>query len=496
MDNKFYIATSIPYAYAKPHIGNMYEFVLSDAIARYKRMKGFDVYFQTGSDEHGAKIENHAKKNNINSQDFVDENVKVIKNLCENLKISYSKFVRTTDKIHKKAVQNIFTKLYEKGDIYKGIYTGLYCTPCESFFANNVVNDNKCPDCNRELIEDKEEAYFLNLKKYEKELRKYLSKDVVMPEFRKKEIIKNFLDCGLEDLCITRKNITWGIKVPFDTQYVSYVWIDALSNYFNFFEDKIIPCDLHVIGKDILRFHIIYLPVIMMALNLELPKKFLAHSWVLAKDGKMSKSTGNVLYSDKLVEKYGLDTIRYYLLKEINYSNDGAISDDLIIERYNSDLANTLGNLVSRTIAMSDKYFEGIVINTNCTKNIDNEFKNILEENKEEYFKNMNEYMVPDAVENILIILRRANKYIDETTPWILGKEGNKERLNTVLYNLLEVIRQSTILLSPLLPDTSKKIFTQLNTNKISFETLEDFEGMSYTKKLGNREVLFNRLEQ
>lgn len=492
MEKDFYIATAIAYAYAKPHIGNMYDFILADSIARYKREKGYNVYFQTGTDEFGQKIGNYAVSNNMDPQDLVDETSSIVRNLCDGMNVSYDRFVRTTDPIHVKKVQEIFTKLYNKGDIYKGTYNGSYCVPCESFFAKSAIKDDLCPDCGRKLIDSSEEAYFLKLSTYEDKLKEYLSDNIVIPEFRKQEIINNFIADGLQDLCVSRTTVEWGIEVPFDTKHRIYVWLDALTNYINFFEDDIKQCDLHIIGKDILRFHIIYYPVILMALGLELPKKFLAHSWVLAKDGKMSKSLGNVLYSDDLAEKYGVDPIRYYILHELNYSNDGRFYDEIFIERYNSDLANTIGNLVNRTISMANKYFDGNIINTKEVQGVDNSFQTEIDSLIEEYFVNMDNYIVYEALENVLKIYKRCNKYIDETTPWVLGKENNNDRLHTVLYNLLNNIRVATILLKPFMPETAENIFKQINTSDIMFDTIKR---ESEFNNLEKPTPIFNRIE-
>ncbi len=476
---KFYISTAIAYASSKPHIGNTYEIVLADAIARFKRYQGYDVYFQTGTDEHGQKIEEKAKNNNVNPQEYVDNIAQEVKNIWDTMNTSYDKFVRTTDSKHKEIVSKIFKKLYDQGDIYLGEYKGLYCVPCESFFTENQLIDGKCPDCGREVSKEEEEAYFLKLEKYSKKLEQYIEEhpNFIEPKLRKNEIVNNFIKPGLQDLCVSRTSFKWGVPVNFDDKHVVYVWIDALSNYITFLGydlensskefKKYWPADVHLIGKDILRFHTIYWPIMLMALNLPLPKKIFGHPWLLSGDDKMSKSKGNIVYADELVNLFGVDAVRYYLLHEIPFSQDGTFTYELLIERINSDLANVLGNLVNRTIAMANKYFDGHVSNKAQVQEIDNDLFNTINNAYIKTSEKMNDLRVADAIDEVFEIFKRANKYIDETTPWILAKDPNsKERLETVIYNLLETIRKGSLLLEPFLPDTSKEILRQLNTNK------------------------------
>lgn len=510
MKPKFYITTSIFYASAKPHIGNTYEGVLTDAIARYKRLMGFDVRFHTGTDEHGEKVQNKAKENNQNPQEYVDNISLEVKRIDDTLNISYDKFVRTTNPHHKEIVQKIFTKLYNQGDIYKGTYEGLYCTPCESFFTEKDLVDGKCPDCGREVHKTKEEAYFLKLSKYNKWLEEYIEThpDFIKPESRKNEIVNNFIKPGVQDLCISRTSFDWGIKVPFDTKHVIYVWLDALTNYITFIGydpdnsseefNTYWPADVHIIGKDILRFHTIYWPVILKALDLPLPKTIFGHPWVLSSDSdKMSKSKGNVLYADELVKLFGRDAVRYYVLHEIPYGHDGNIGYELIIDRINADLANTLGNLVNRTINMSHKYFDGIVKNSNKVEEIDNELINQATTLGDRIEEKMKDLKVADALEEIIDLYRRCNKYIDETTPWLLAKEeSKKERLQTVLYNLLETIRIATVYLQAFLPETAEEIFKQLNTQNRKVESTKDFKGMDDGIILNKPEILFARIDK
>lgn len=474
--NKYYISTAIAYTSAKPHIGNTYEVVLADAIARYKRQKGFDVYFQTGTDEHGEKIELKAKEKGVTPQAYVDDIAKEIKNIWDVMNTSYDNFVRTTDPKHEKEVQKIFNKMYEKGDIYLGKYEGLYCTPCESFFTESQLVDGKCPDCGREVKKASEEAYFFKLSKYQDKLVDYYNShpDFIKPDSRKNEMINNFIKPGLQDLCVSRTSFSWGIPVEFNPKHVVYVWLDALTNYItnigydvdNPTEEfkKYWPADLHLIGKDIIRFHTIYWPCFLMSLDLPLPKQIFGHPWLLFGNDKMSKSKGNIIYADDLVNYFGVDAVRYYVLHEIPYANDGTITYELLIDRINSDLANILGNLVNRTISMANKYFDGNVKNTKCN-DIDDEIliKNIygLSSKIDEKMSNLE---VGAALDEIFDVLRASNKYIDITAPWTLAKDdSNKSRLETVIYNLLESIRCCAVFLKPYLPDTSDEIFRQLN---------------------------------
>ncbi len=501
---KYYITTAISYTSGKPHIGNTYEVVLADAIARYKRSKGYDVYFQTGTDEHGLKIETKAKEAGVEPQEFVDSVANEIKRIWDLMDASYDNFVRTTDKHHKEIVQKIFNKLYEQGDIYKGEYEGWYCTPCESFFTDSQLVDGKCPDCGRDVQKQKEEAYFFKMSKYQDRLLKYIEEhdDFIEPESRKNEMINNFLKPGLQDLCVTRTTFKWSIPVTFDPKHVIYVWIDALTNYITFIGydpdgssdlfKKLWPADLHLIGKDILRFHTIYWPIILMALDLPLPKKIFGHPWLLTDNDKMSKSKGNVIYADDLVELFGIDAVRYYLLKEIPYANDGNLTYELLIDVINSDLANTLGNLVQRTISMANKYFDGVVTNKECYEDIDSKFIDKINSLSSNIDKAMDKLAVSDAINSILEVLRASNKYIDETTPWILAKdEDSKDKLETVLYNLLESIRVCSINLSFAIPSTSKEIFRQINNTK---EENSYLKGNKY--EVGTPSVLFQRIDK
>lgn len=501
---KFYITTAIPYASGKSHIGNVYEDVLADAIARYHRKHGDDVYFQVGLDEHGLKIEEKAKEKGISPQEHVDSIAVEFKEMLDLLNISYSNLVRTTDKEHCKKVAKIFQKLYDQGDIYKGEYEGWYCTPCESFYTESQLVDGKCPDCGRVVTKAKEEAYFLKLSNYEQRLIDYIEThpDFLVPESRKNEIINNFIKPGLQDLCVSRSTFTWGVQVPFDTKHVIYVWIDALINYITFLGydvdgsteefKKFWPADLQLLGKDIFRFHAIYWPIILMALDLPLPKQIFGHPWLLFSNDKMSKSTGNITYADDLCKKYGTDAIRYYCLHEIPYAQDGNYTEDLLIERINSDLANVLGNLVNRTIAMGNKYFSGHVTNTKVNEPVDNELIDLINITKDKLKKDVDSIHLIDALDDIFDIARRSNKYIDETTPWQLAKDENsKARLETVIYNLLESIRVIASHLESFLPETSEKIFNQLNNNKKDEEYLLDNE-----YNLGTPSPLFMRIEK
>ena len=501
---KFCVTTAIPYASGKSHIGNVYEDVLADAIARYHRKKGDDVYFQVGLDEHGLKIEEKAKERGISPQEHVDSIVVEFKEMLDLLNISYSRLIRTTDPEHCRKVEKIFQKLYDQGDIYKGEYEGLYCTPCESFYTESQLVDGKCPDCGRVVTKAKEEAYFLKLSNYEKRLVDYIEThpDFLVPESRKNEIINNFIKPGLQDLCVSRSTFTWGVKVPFDPKHVIYVWVDALINYITFLGydvdgsteefKKYWPADLQLIGKDIFRFHAIYWPIILMALDLPLPKQIFGHPWLLFSNDKMSKSTGNISYADDLCKKYGTDAIRYYCLHEIPYAQDGNYTEELLVERINSDLANVLGNLVNRTISMGNKYFDGKVSNTNVYEDVDRELIDLVNTCKDKVANNIDTIHLVNALDDIFDVLRRSNKYIDETTPWVLAKdETKKARLETVIYNLLESIRVCASLLESFLPETSEKIFNQLNNNHKEEEYLKDNK-----YNLGTPSPLFMRIEK
>ena len=505
---KYYITTAIAYTSRKPHIGNSYEIVMTDAIARYKRMQGYDVFFLTGTDEHGQKIEEYAKQSGVTPKEYVDKVAGEIKETCDLLNTTYDHFIRTTDDYHEKAVQKIFKKLYDQGDIYKGSYEGMYCTPCESFWTESQLVDGKCPDCGREVKKAKEEAYFFRMSKYQKQLEKYIedNPDFIFPEQRKNEMVNNFIKPGLQDLCVSRTSFKWGIPVDFDPDHVVYVWIDALSNYITalgYSPDgsgdnykKYWPADVHIIGKDILRFHTIYWPIMLMALGEPLPKQVFAHPWLLFGSDKMSKSRGNVIYADDLVKLIGVDAVRYYLLSEMPYVSDGSITYETVFERYNSDLANTLGNLVNRTVAMSNKYFDGQVMAPSAQEPLDEQLKDAALTAVENVDKLLSKYRVSDALEAILSLARRSNKYIDETAPWVLAKdEDKKERLGTVLYNLLESIRFIAILISPFMPETAEKIFKQINTQVTSYDSLKEFGGLKAGEKVGTAEPLFSRLD-
>lgn len=505
---KYYITTAIAYTSRKPHIGNSYEIVMTDAIARYKRMQGYDVFFLTGTDEHGQKIEEYAKQSGVTPKEYVDKVAGEIKETCDLLNTTYDHFIRTTDDYHEKAVQKIFKKLYEQGDIYKGCYEGMYCTPCESFWTESQLVDGKCPDCGREVKKAKEEAYFFRMSKYQKQLEKYIedNPDFIFPEQRKNEMVNNFIKPGLQDLCVSRTSFKWGIPVDFDPDHVVYVWIDALSNYITalgYSPDgsgdnykKYWPADVHIIGKDILRFHTIYWPIMLMALGEPLPKQVFAHPWLLFGSDKMSKSRGNVIYAEDLVKLIGVDAVRYYLLSEMPYVSDGSITYETVFERYNSDLANTLGNLVNRTVAMSNKYFGGQVMAPTAQEPLDEQLKDAALAAVENVDKLLSKYRVSDALEAILSLARRSNKYIDETAPWVLAKdEDKKERLGTVLYNLLESIRFIAILVSPFMPETAEKIFKQINTQVTSYDSIKEFGGLKAGEKVGTAEPLFSRLD-
>ena len=505
---KFYITTAIAYTSRKPHIGNSYEIVLTDAIARYKRLQGYDVFMLTGTDEHGQKIEEYAKTAGITPKEYVDKVSSEIRGICDLLNTSYDRFIRTTDEQHEKVVQKIFKKLYEQGDIYKGHYEGMYCTPCESFWTESQLVDGKCPDCGREVKPAKEEAYFLKLSKYQKRLEEFIeqNENFIYPEARKKEMLNNFIKPGLQDLCVSRTSFKWGIPVDFDPNHVVYVWIDALSNYITAIGydpdgssdeyKKYWPADVHIIGKDIVRFHTIYWPIMLMALGEPLPKQVFGHPWLLFGEDKMSKSRGNVIYADDLVNLLGVDAVRYYLVSEMPYASDGSITYETIIERYNSDLANTFGNLVNRTIAMQNKYFDGVIQPGTIAQPVDDELKSFALNTVEKVEKCFETYRVADAVEAVLNLAKRSNKYIDETTPWALAKdEASLPRLGTVLYNLLEAIRYIAILLSPFMPETSEKIFAQMNCDIKNYDSLASFGALKSGKKVGKAEALFARID-
>ncbi len=510
MNNKkpYYITTAIAYTSRKPHIGNSYEIVLSDALARFKRMEGYDVLFQTGTDEHGQKIEEYAAAAGVSPKEYVDGVAGEIKAICDCLNTTYDKFIRTTDKDHEQAVQKIFQKLYDKGDIYKSEYEGWYCVPCESFFTDSQLVDGKCPDCGREVRKEKEETYFFKLSKYQKQLEDYIEQnpDFIYPESRKKEMINNFIKPGLQDLCVSRSTFKWGVPVPFDDKHVIYVWIDALSNYItglgydteNSSEKykKYWPANVHIIGKDILRFHTIYWPIMLMALGEPLPKQVFGHPWLLSGNDKMSKSRGNVIYADELCDRFGVDAVRYYLLSEMPHAQDGTITYETIIERFNSDLANTLGNLVNRTVAMNTKYFDGVIQSGDVTEDIDNELKTMALEALPKVTKLLDTYKVSDALSVIFDLAKRCNKYIDETMPWALAKdEEKKARLGAVLYNLLEGIRFIAVLLKPFMPETSDKILEQIGTDVNTLESLAEFGATKEGSKVGVATPLFSRLD-
>ena len=512
MENKgkFYMTTAIAYASGKPHIGNTYEIVLADSIARFKRQEGYDVFFQTGTDEHGQKIELKAEEAGISPKEYVDHVADTIKEIWDLMNTSYDKFIRTTDDYHEKQVQKIFKKLYDKGDIYKSSYEGLYCTPCESFWTESQLVDGKCPDCGREVKPAKEEAYFFKMSKYADRLIEHINThpEFIQPVSRKNEMMNNFLLPGLQDLCVSRTSFDWGIPVDFDDKHVVYVWLDALTNYItgigydcdgNSTEqfNKNWPADLHLIGKDIIRFHTIYWPIFLMALDLPLPKQVFGHPWLLQGDGKMSKSKGNVLYADELVDFFGVDAVRYFVLHEMPFENDGVISWDLLVERINSDLANTMGNLVNRTISMSNKYFDGVVASTGVTEEVDADLKKVATETRQRVEDKMKDLRVADAITEIFNLFKRCNKYIDETTPWILAKdEATKPRLAEVLYNLVEGISIGATLLKSFMPETSAKILAQLNAKEIPYDELDQFGAyVSGTKVTDSPEILFARLD-
>ena len=506
----YYITTAITYTSGRPHIGNTYEIILTDAIARYKRQQGFDVFFQTGTDEHGQKIEEKAKEAGVTPKEFVDKVAGIVRKNFDMMNTSYDYFVRTTDDYHEKQVQKIFKKLYEQGDIYKSTYEGLYCTPCESFWTESQLIDGKCPDCGRPVEKASEEAYFFNLQKYASRLIKHIEDhpEFIQPESRKNEMINNFLKPGLQDLCVSRTSFKWGIPVDFDPGHVVYVWVDALSNYITslgFDADgnhgdlyrKYWPADVHIIGKDILRFHTIYWPIMLMALGEQLPKQVFGHPWLLVGDGKMSKSKGNAIYADELVHYFGVDAVRYFVLHEMPFAQDGTITWDLVVERINSDLANVLGNLVNRTISMQNKYFNGVISNPLEQEDIDKELIALALDTPKRVEKKMETLHVGEAIDEIFTLLKRCNKYIDETTPWVLGKdEAKKDRLATVLYNLLECIRFSAVLLSSYMPETAEKILEELSTSERDADSLKEFGMLECGHTVeGKPEILFARID-
>ena len=510
MSKTYYLTTAIAYTSGKPHIGNTYEAILADSIVRFKRQQGYDVRFQTGTDEHGQKIELKAAEAGITPKEFVDNVSGVIKEIWDLMNTSYDKFIRTTDPDHEKQVQKIFKKLYDQGDIYKGHYEGMYCTPCESFFTESQLVNGKCPDCGREVTPAKEEAYFFRMSKYADRLIEHINThpEFIQPESRKNEMMNNFLLPGLQDLCVSRTSFKWGIPVDFDPKHVVYVWIDALSNYITGLGydvdgnndplyDKYWPADLHLIGKDILRFHTIYWPIMLMALDVPLPKQIFGHPWLLQGDGKMSKSKGNVIYADDLANLFGVDAVRYFVLHEMPFENDGTITWELMVERMNSDLANTLGNLVNRTISMSNKYFDGVVSNKGVDEEVDDDFKKVILDTPVKAAEKMDKLRVADAITEIFTLFKRCNKYIDETMPWALAKEEDKQdRLATVLYNLIEGITIGASLLEPFMPETSKKILAQINAQPRAFEDMTEFGKYPSDNKVTEKpEILFARMD-
>ena len=510
MENKgkYYITTAITYTSGKPHIGNVYEIVLADAIARYKRLSGYDVRFQTGTDEHGQKIEERAGQNGMAPKEYVDKIAGIVKEQFDVMNISYDKFIRTTDPYHEQQVQKIFKRLYDQGDIYKSEYEGMYCKECEAFYTPSQLVDGKCPDCGGEVHPAKEEAYFFRMSNYADRLMKYIEEHphFIQPESRKNEMVNNFLKPGLQDLCVSRTSFKWGIPVDFDPKHVVYVWIDALSNYITGLDydadgyhgelfNKYWPADVHLIGKDILRFHTIYWPIMLMALGVKLPEQVFGHPWLLVGEGKMSKSKGNVIYADDLVNLFGRDAVRFLMLHEMPFAQDGTLTYELMIERINSDLANILGNLVNRTVSMSNKYFGGTVSNPGVAEEVDDELIALAVETPKKVEEHMNELRVQDALDDIIALLRRSNKYIDETMPWALAKDPEKaDRLKTVLYNLLESIRVAAVLLQAFLPETADKIFEQIGTTKRDFDTVGTFGQLEETKVTETPQILFQRL--
>ncbi len=508
MNEKYYMTTAIAYTSRKPHIGNSYEVVLSDAIARYQRQIGKDVFFMTGTDEHGQKIEEYANKAGISPKQYVDGVAKEIRDIVDLLEVSYDHFIRTTDEQHEKVVQKIFKKLYDQGDIYKSEYEGWYCTPCESFFTETQLKDGCCPDCGAKVTKTKEETYFFKMSKYQDRLMKHIEEnpDFIQPESRKKEMVNNFLKPGLQDLCVSRTSFTWGVPVDFDPKHVIYVWIDALSNYITGIGydpdgsseqfNKYWPADVHIIGKDILRFHTIYWPIMLMALDLPLPKHIFGHPWLLFGADKMSKSKGNVMYADDLSKIFGVEAVRYYVLSEMPFASDGSITYETLIARYNSDLANTLGNLVNRSIAMANKYFGGTVHNKAVSEDIDADLVACCHKAIKDLHKNMGNFRVADGLEAVISLARRANKYIDETTPWVLAKdESKKDRLETAMYNLLETIRYIAVLLDSFMPQTAASILEQTGAKDTTLESLAEF-GVRASITVGEAKVLFSRLDE
>ena len=504
---KFYITTPIYYPSANFHIGHCYTTIIADAIARYKRLKGYDVFFQTGTDEHGQKIEKKAEEAGVTPKEYVDKIIEDAKDLWKSLDISYDYFIRTTDSDHERRVQKIFKKLYDNGDIYKGEYKGLYCTPCESFWTESQLDENgNCPDCHREVHEVKEEAYFFRLSKYQERLEKFYEENpnFIQPVSRKNEMLNNFIKPGLSDLCVSRTSFKWGIPVDFDDKHVIYVWIDALTNYITslgYPEDlekfnKYWPADLHLVGKEIVRFHTIIWPCLLMALDLPLPHQVFGHGWLIINGGKISKSLGNYKDPREYINDYGVDAVRYFVLREVPFGSDGNFSEEALINRTNSDLVNTLGNLVNRTLAMSKKYFNSVVTNPKVYENIDDNLTSYIKALSSLVDKKMEGLKVNEALEDIFELLKRANKYIDETTPWILAKDETKtDRLKTVIYNLLEVIRISAVLLTPFIPETSEKIFKMLNTKETSFDSINDFGKLEENITLNESFILFNRID-
>lgn len=507
---KYYMTTAIAYTSGKPHIGNTYEVVLADAIARYRRQEGYDVFFMTGTDEHGQKIENKAAEAGISPKEFVDQTAGEVRRIWDLMNTSYDKFMRTTDEDHEKQVQKIFRKLFDQGDIYKGAYEGWYCTPCESFWTESQLVDGKCPDCGCPVTKASEEAYFFKMSKYADRLMKYYDEhpEFIQPVSRKNEMVNNFLKPGLQDLCVSRTSFTWGIPVDFDPKHVTYVWLDALTNYItgigydadgNSSElfNKNWPADLHLIGKDIIRFHTIYWPIFLMALDIPLPKKVFGHPWLIQADGKMSKSKGNVIYADELVEMFGVDAVRYFLLHEMPYENDGILSWELLVERINSDLANTVGNLVKRTVSMTNKYFGGIVTDTGVTEAVDDDFKAVITGTRDKVEEKMNDLHVADGLTEVINLFKRCNKYIDETEPWVLAKDETKtDRLKTVMYNLTEGINIGAALLKAFMPETSEKILTEINAEEVAYDDLNTFgHYKSGNKVTEDPQILFQRLD-
>ncbi len=504
---KYYITTPIYYPSANFHIGHCYTTVIADAIARFKKLEGYDVFFLTGSDEHGLKIQKKAEEAGVTPKEYVDKIIDDAKDLWKSLDINYDKFIRTTDDYHKETVQKIFKKLYDQGDIYKGEYKGLYCTPCESFWTESQLVDGKCPDCGRDVNMVSEEAYFFRLSKYQDRLVEYIEShpEFIEPVSRKNEMINNFIKPGLEDLCVSRTTFNWGIPVTFDSKHIVYVWIDALSNYISALgylgrDDSLFkkywPADLHIVGKEIVRFHTIIWPCILMALDLPLPKQIFGHGWLVINGGKISKSLGNYRDPREYIKEYGVDAIRYYLLREVPFGSDGTFSEDLLITRYNTDLANTVGNLVNRTLSMLNKYFEGVVVNSNVETEFDKDLISLVEGTKAKVQSYMDKLEIPEALDSIFDIFRRCNKYIDETAPWALAKEDNKDRLKNVLYNLLESIRVGAILLEPFLINTSKEILRQLNTKKTGYDTIDKFGTLEEGIKINDFKPIFMRIEK